>query len=260
MESHESDHRRRSRGRRFVRRAPAPARRERGDPHGGARALRLVRELRPAVLHRRRDRARKRASWSRRRTPSATCSPSTPHGLRGGRPRRRGEDRPAQGPGDRRGDHRDATTSSCSRRGGAHPPAAARDRPARDLRGADGAGRRARSAPGSRTARTELPGIDSYTGFQTRKRQRRAVVVGGGFIGIETAENLVGLGFEVTPAAARRPDHGAARPRDGALRGAALGKHGVRVPLHPRRPASSRRRTVRSRSSPRPARSIRRTS
>jgi len=41
-------------------------------------------------------------------------------------------------------------------------------------------------------------GMDSYTGFQTRKRQLRAVVVGGGFIGIETAENLVGLGFEVT--------------------------------------------------------------
>jgi NADPH-dependent 2,4-dienoyl-CoA reductase/sulfur reductase-like enzyme/rhodanese-related sulfurtransferase len=41
-------------------------------------------------------------------------------------------------------------------------------------------------------------GMDSYTGFQTRTRQLRAVVVGGGFIGIETAENLVGLGFEVT--------------------------------------------------------------
>ena len=41
-------------------------------------------------------------------------------------------------------------------------------------------------------------GMDSYTGFQTRKRQLLAVVVGGGFIGIETAENLVGLGFEVT--------------------------------------------------------------
>jgi NADPH-dependent 2,4-dienoyl-CoA reductase/sulfur reductase-like enzyme/rhodanese-related sulfurtransferase len=41
-------------------------------------------------------------------------------------------------------------------------------------------------------------GMDSYTGFQTRKRELRAVVVGGGFIGIETAENLVGLGFAVT--------------------------------------------------------------
>ena len=46
--------------------------------------------------------------------------------------------------------------------------------------------------------RGRASGMDTYTGFQTLKRQLRAVVVGGGFIGIETAENLVGLGFEVT--------------------------------------------------------------
>ena len=46
--------------------------------------------------------------------------------------------------------------------------------------------------------RGRATGMDTYTGFQTLKRQLRAVVVGGGFIGIETAENLVGLGFEVT--------------------------------------------------------------
>jgi NADPH-dependent 2,4-dienoyl-CoA reductase/sulfur reductase-like enzyme/rhodanese-related sulfurtransferase len=46
--------------------------------------------------------------------------------------------------------------------------------------------------------RGRASGMDTYTGFQTHKRQLRAVVVGGGFIGIETAENLVGLGFEVT--------------------------------------------------------------
>ena len=46
--------------------------------------------------------------------------------------------------------------------------------------------------------RGKSAGMDSYTGFQTRRRDLRAVVVGGGFIGIETAENLVGLGFEVT--------------------------------------------------------------
>jgi NADPH-dependent 2,4-dienoyl-CoA reductase/sulfur reductase-like enzyme/rhodanese-related sulfurtransferase len=46
--------------------------------------------------------------------------------------------------------------------------------------------------------RGRASGMDTYTGFQTRKRELRAVVVGGGFIGIETAENLVGLGFEVT--------------------------------------------------------------
>jgi NADPH-dependent 2,4-dienoyl-CoA reductase/sulfur reductase-like enzyme/rhodanese-related sulfurtransferase len=45
---------------------------------------------------------------------------------------------------------------------------------------------------------TELPGLDSYTGSQARRRGRRAVVVGGGFIGLEMAENLVELGLEVT--------------------------------------------------------------
>ena len=46
--------------------------------------------------------------------------------------------------------------------------------------------------------RGRAAGMDSYSGFQTRTRALRAVVVGGGFIGLETAENLVGLGFEVT--------------------------------------------------------------
>jgi pyruvate/2-oxoglutarate dehydrogenase complex dihydrolipoamide dehydrogenase (E3) component/rhodanese-related sulfurtransferase len=45
---------------------------------------------------------------------------------------------------------------------------------------------------------TELPGLDSYTGSQARRRGRRAVVVGGGFIGLEMAENLTELGLEVT--------------------------------------------------------------
>ena len=45
---------------------------------------------------------------------------------------------------------------------------------------------------------TELPGLDSYTGSQARRRGRRAVVVGGGFIGLEMAENLTELGLQVT--------------------------------------------------------------
>jgi NADPH-dependent 2,4-dienoyl-CoA reductase/sulfur reductase-like enzyme/rhodanese-related sulfurtransferase len=43
-----------------------------------------------------------------------------------------------------------------------------------------------------------LAGMYSYSGMQFVKPTRRAVVVGGGFIGLETAENLVHLGFEVT--------------------------------------------------------------
>lgn len=46
---------------------------------------------------------------------------------------------------------------------------------------------------------TALPsGLDAYTGFQTLLPAQRAVVVGGGFIGLEMAENLVHLGLQVT--------------------------------------------------------------
>jgi len=43
-----------------------------------------------------------------------------------------------------------------------------------------------------------LSGMDRYSGFQTVRPKTRAVVVGGGFIGLETAENLVHRRFEVT--------------------------------------------------------------
>ena len=43
-----------------------------------------------------------------------------------------------------------------------------------------------------------LSGIHRYSGFQTVKPKRRAVVVGGGFIGLEMVENLIHRGFEVT--------------------------------------------------------------
>jgi NADPH-dependent 2,4-dienoyl-CoA reductase/sulfur reductase-like enzyme/rhodanese-related sulfurtransferase len=45
---------------------------------------------------------------------------------------------------------------------------------------------------------TFLSGMHKYSGFQTVKPKTRAVVVGGGFIGLEMAENLVHRGFEVT--------------------------------------------------------------
>jgi len=41
-------------------------------------------------------------------------------------------------------------------------------------------------------------GLDTYTGTQTVLPAKRAVVVGGGFIGLEMAENLVHLGLDVT--------------------------------------------------------------
>ena len=43
-----------------------------------------------------------------------------------------------------------------------------------------------------------LAGMSSYVGIQMVKPVTRAVVVGGGFIGLETAENLIHRGFEVT--------------------------------------------------------------
>jgi len=43
-----------------------------------------------------------------------------------------------------------------------------------------------------------LAGMFNYSGIQFVKPTRRAVVVGGGFIGLETAENLVHAGFDVT--------------------------------------------------------------
>ncbi|MBZ5537802.1 MAG: FAD-dependent oxidoreductase [Acidobacteriia bacterium] len=44
----------------------------------------------------------------------------------------------------------------------------------------------------------EQSGMDSYTGYQTVTKPKRAVVVGGGFIGLEMAENLIHRGLEVT--------------------------------------------------------------
>jgi NADPH-dependent 2,4-dienoyl-CoA reductase/sulfur reductase-like enzyme/rhodanese-related sulfurtransferase len=41
-------------------------------------------------------------------------------------------------------------------------------------------------------------GMHSYTGFQTVTKPQRAVVIGGGFIGLEMVENLVHRGLEVT--------------------------------------------------------------
>lgn len=45
---------------------------------------------------------------------------------------------------------------------------------------------------------TFLTGMSNYSGIQMMKPLRRAVVVGGGFIGLEMAENLRHIGFEVT--------------------------------------------------------------
>jgi NADPH-dependent 2,4-dienoyl-CoA reductase/sulfur reductase-like enzyme/rhodanese-related sulfurtransferase len=62
-----------------------------------------------------------------------------------------------------------------------------------------------RTVPDARTIRewiekgtTFLAGMFNYSGIQMVRPVTRAVVVGGGFIGLETAENLVHLQFNVT--------------------------------------------------------------
>jgi NADPH-dependent 2,4-dienoyl-CoA reductase/sulfur reductase-like enzyme/rhodanese-related sulfurtransferase len=62
-----------------------------------------------------------------------------------------------------------------------------------------------RTVPDARTIRewieggtTFLAGMYNYSGIQFVKPARRAVVIGGGFIGLEMAENLVRLGLDVT--------------------------------------------------------------
>ena len=49
-----------------------------------------------------------------------------------------------------------------------------------------------------REDKEDRSGLDKYTAFQTVTKPRRAVVVGGGFIGLEMVENLVHRGLEVT--------------------------------------------------------------
>ena len=93
-------------------------------------------------------------------------------------------------------------------------------------------------SPGAAPIRPPLPGIDLPGIFTVRtvpdardirawieeKKAKRAVVVGGGFIGLEMAENLVHRGLEVTLVEIDQPGPAAARPRDGAPRRAPRGR------------------------------------
>lgn len=74
-------------------------------------------------------------------------------------------------------------------------------------------------SPGARPVRPDVPGIGQERIFSLRtvedtflirafveeKKPKTAVVIGGGFIGLETAENLCDLGIQVT--IVQRPDH-----------------------------------------------------
>jgi NADPH-dependent 2,4-dienoyl-CoA reductase/sulfur reductase-like enzyme/rhodanese-related sulfurtransferase len=76
---------------------------------------------------------------------------------------------------------------------------------------------------------TFLAGMFNYSGIQMVKPATRAVVVGGGFIGLETAENLVHLGFNVT--LIQKPDHvlSPLDPEIACLVQGHIKRHGVQV-------------------------------
>jgi NADPH-dependent 2,4-dienoyl-CoA reductase/sulfur reductase-like enzyme/rhodanese-related sulfurtransferase len=93
-----------------------------------------------------------------------------------------------------------------------------------------------RTVPDARTIRewvergtSYLAGMYRYSGIQMVKPVRRAVVVGGGFIGLEMAENLVHLGFDVT--LIQKPDHvlSPLDPEIACLVQGHIKRHGVKV-------------------------------
>jgi NADPH-dependent 2,4-dienoyl-CoA reductase/sulfur reductase-like enzyme/rhodanese-related sulfurtransferase len=75
-------------------------------------------------------------------------------------------------------------------------------------------------------------GMHSYTGYQTATKPKRAVVVGGGFIGLEMVENLVHRGLEVTLIEKLNQVMPPLDPEMARLVERYLVKHGVRLELN----------------------------
>ncbi len=74
-----------------------------------------------------------------------------------------------------------------------------------------------------------LAGMEKYSGFQTVRPRKRAVVVGGGFIGLEMAENLFHRGFDITVIEMADQVLGPLDREYGQLVADFLGLHGVEV-------------------------------
>ena len=77
----------------------------------------------------------------------------------------------------------------------------------------------------------EDTGMNSYTGYQTVTRPQRAVVVGGGFIGLEMVENLIHRGLEVTVIEKLEQLMPPLDPEMANLVRNYMEKHGVRIEL-----------------------------
>jgi len=96
-----------------------------------------------------------------------------------------------------------------------------------------------RTVPDARSIREWLDrgaadgcGMNSYTGFQTVTKPNRAVVVGGGFIGLEMVENLVHRGLEVTLVEKLNQVMPPLDPEMARLVERYMVKHGVRLELN----------------------------
>jgi hypothetical protein len=221
-----------------VRRPAAPPGRGGGDRPGGAGALRLLRQLRAAVLRRRCDREGGRPPARDSGHLSADVRHRLPHGVRSRRHLREGQDRRPQGPRDRRGEHGELRQARPLAGRRADPPAAARHRPAGRLPGADGTGcpggaRVGRSAPRRAAGPRLLHRLSGQEEAAPRRRGRRRVhrPRDGG----EPHRARSGRHRR----AAWRPAHDPRRSRDGAVRRAA--------PREARRPPPARRRRGRLR-------------
>jgi NADPH-dependent 2,4-dienoyl-CoA reductase/sulfur reductase-like enzyme len=95
-----------------------------------------------------------------------------------------------------------------------------------------------RTVPDARTMRQwlhrgeVLTGMDSYTGLQAVTKPKRAVVVGGGFIGLEMLENFAHLGLDVTLVEKLNQVMPPLDPEMARLVERYLVKHGVRLELN----------------------------
>ncbi len=77
-----------------------------------------------------------------------------------------------------------------------------------------------------------LAGMNRYSGFQTVRPKTRAVVIGGGFIGLETAENLIHRGFDVTLVEMGDQILGPIDPEMARIAEGYLERHGLRLALN----------------------------
>ena len=155
--------------------------------------------------------------------------------LRGGRHLARQEDRRAARRRHRRGNDRALRQAGAVARGADRSGRRCRASTCRASSRSAPCPTRGRSAQWIERGSAFLAGMHRYSGFQTVRPKTRAVVIGGGFIGLETAENLIHRGFEVTLVEMGDQILGADRPRDGA--------HRRRLPRAPRpSPGAERRR------------------